>query len=207
MGASALFDHPFNGSGEWSTALVYGANLYSDSKQLSNSIDLETTLDLDPRNSVFERLEYVSKDAYDLVLGPIPPADRFNIASVAIGYTRGLTRAAGIAIAVGGVLTLDAIPSTLASYYGTHTPWGLGVFLRFRPGDTHGRMDVRRSALIQQISGAGRCTARLSPKSRCGPTSNVHASPYIPTVIFNCTMKGRPYNAPLKNAPFRMYVR
>jgi hypothetical protein len=137
MGASALFDHPFNGSGEWSTALIYGANLYSDSKQLSNSVDLETTLDLDRRNSVFERLEYVSKDAYDLVLGPMPPADRFDIGSMTIGYTRTLARAAGIAVAVGGLFTLDAIPSTLASYYGTRTPLGIGVFLRFRPGDTH----------------------------------------------------------------------
>ena len=52
MGASVLFDQPFNAKGEWSTALVYGANLYSDSPQLSNSVDLETTLDIDGTNSI-----------------------------------------------------------------------------------------------------------------------------------------------------------
>ncbi len=144
MGASVLFDRPFNGTGEWSSALVYGANLYSDSKQLSNSVDLETTLDIDGKNSVFERVEYVNKDAYDLVLAGVPPADRFNIGALTLGYTRSLLRWAGIGVAVGGLVTLNVIPSTLASFYGTHTPAGFGVFLRFRPADTHGRMDVRR---------------------------------------------------------------
>jgi len=143
LGASVLFDRPFNGGGEWSSALVYGANLYSDSKQLSNSADLETTLDIDGKNSLFGRLEYVNKDAYDLALGPMPPGGRFNVGSVTAGYTRSLARAAGIAVGVGGVVTLDAMPSALASYYGTRTPSGLGVFLRFRPADTHSLAQMR----------------------------------------------------------------
>ena len=117
--------------------LETGANLYSDSKQLSNSVDLETTLNVDGKNSVFERLEYANKDAYDLVL--VPPANGFNIGSLTMGYTRSLVQWAAIAVAVGGLVTLNVIPSTLASHYGTHTPAGLGVFLRFRPADAHSR--------------------------------------------------------------------
>jgi hypothetical protein len=142
MGASVLFDQPFNGKGEWSTALVYGANLYSDSPQLSNSVDLETTLDIDGTNSVFERVEYVNKDAYDLSLGAAPPADRFDVGSETIGYTRELMHAAGIAIGLGGVVTVDVIPASLRPYYGTRTPYGFGVFLRFRPADRHSLMHM-----------------------------------------------------------------
>ncbi|HTD62377.1 MAG TPA: hypothetical protein VK679_17100 [Gemmatimonadaceae bacterium] len=142
MGASVLFDQPFNGKGEWSTALVYGANLYSDSPQLSNSVDLETTLDLDGTNTIFWRAEYVNKDAYDLALGAAPPAGRFDVGSGTIGYSRELMRAAGIAIALGGVATVDLIPTGLRPYYGTRTPYGFGVFLRFRPADRHSLMHM-----------------------------------------------------------------
>jgi hypothetical protein len=133
ISASVLFDRPFNGNGEWSAALVYGANLYSDSPVLSNSATLETTLDVDGRNTVFVRLEYVNKDAHDLALGAAPLAERFDVESGSLGYTRELFRAEGIAIGVGGVLTLDAIPATLRPYYGTRTPYGFAAFLRFRP--------------------------------------------------------------------------
>jgi len=133
MGASVLFDRPFNGKGEWSTAFVYGANLYSDSPQLSNSATIETTIDVDGRNSVFARLEYVNKDAYDLALGAAPPAQRFDVESGSFGYTREILREVGIAIGVGGVINVDVIPATLRPYYSTRSPYGFGVFLRFRP--------------------------------------------------------------------------
>jgi hypothetical protein len=142
MGASVLFDQPFNGKGEWSTALVYGANLYSDSPQLSNSVDLETTLDIDGVNAIFWRSEYINKDAYDLAVGAAPPSDRFDVGSETIGYTRELMHAAGIAIALGGVATVDLIPTGLRPYYGTRTPYGFGVFLRFRPADRHSLMHM-----------------------------------------------------------------
>jgi len=137
MSASVLFDRPFNGKGEWSTAVVYGANLYSDSPQLSNSVDVETTVDLDGRNSLFTRFEYVNKDAHDLALGAAPPAEQFDVGSGNVGYTREILHTIGIAIGAGGVLTVDLIPSTLRAYYGTRTPYGFGIFLRFRPADRH----------------------------------------------------------------------
>jgi hypothetical protein len=133
MSASILF-----GNGGWSTALVYGADLFSDSPQLSNSVTAETTVEVDAHNSVFARLEYVNKDAHDLALGAAPPADRFDVGSGSLGYTRELAREAGIAIGVGGVITLNVIPASLRPYYGTRTPYGFGIFLRFRPGARHG---------------------------------------------------------------------
>jgi len=104
MTVSVLFDRPFNGAGEWSTAVIYGANLYSNSRQLSNSIGLETTVDIDGKNSVVGRLEYVNKDPQDLALGPNPPADRPNVGAATIGFTRTLGRTAGIAHALSPLL-------------------------------------------------------------------------------------------------------
>jgi hypothetical protein len=137
MGASILFDHPLDGTGEWSSALIYGANLYSNSRQLSNSVTLENTVDVDRHNSLFARIEYVNKDAGDLVLRPLPPSDRFDIEAVTLGYTRDLFDIVHTAIGAGGVATLDMIPGSLAPYYGTRTPYGFGIFLRLRPSDRH----------------------------------------------------------------------
>ncbi len=134
--ASVLNDHPLASGGTWSTALIYGANLDSDDPRLSNSVDLETTVDLDGRNSLFGRVEYVNKSAGDLAL-PGPPDARFDLGSASVGYTRDIARLAGIAMGLGGVLTLDLIPPSLVPHYGTRTPGGIDVFLRFRPADRH----------------------------------------------------------------------
>jgi hypothetical protein len=138
LGASILNAEPFGTRGQWSSALIYGANLYSNDRRLSNSADLETNLDLDGSNTVFGRLEYVNKSAYDLSVVGVPPTQRFDIQSVSVGYVREIgpfTKygAAGLGV----VLTLDAIPRTLEPAYRTRTPGGFGIFLRVRPAHTH----------------------------------------------------------------------
>lgn len=135
LGASALLERPFGRDrhGSWSSAIIYGANLYSNSPRLSNSVDAETTIDLDGWNSVFGRLEYVNKDAADLAIPTVAPTRRFDVGAATIGYTRELAHAAGIGVGLGGVLTLDLTPATLEPYYGTRTPRGVGIFFRLRP--------------------------------------------------------------------------
>jgi hypothetical protein len=143
MGASALNEQPLGTAGELSTALIYGANLYSNEPQLSNSVLLESNANLDGWNTVYTRLEYVNKSPTDLDV-PVPPppaASTFNIASLSLGYLReisGLTRYGSIAAGVLG--TIDAIPSTLFTTYGTRTPGGFAVYVLVRVGNPRSGM-------------------------------------------------------------------
>jgi len=141
MGASLLNERPLGTHGRLSSALIYGANLNSDDSRLSNSVLLETNADLDGTNTLFGRIEYVNKTPSELAVPTPPPpaADRFNIESFGIGYLReiGPFTKYGSA-AIGAVIMVDAIPSTLAPAYRTRTPYGFGIFLRLRPAGRHG---------------------------------------------------------------------
>ena len=136
MGASVLTQL----GGAWSSALIWGANLYSDDRRLSNSALLETNLALGADNNVFGRLEYVNKSPSDLDVDvPAPPAaDRFDIGALAVGYVREIGAFTKYGSAgIGFEISLDVIPATLQPYYRTRTPAGFGVFLRVRPSAMH----------------------------------------------------------------------
>lgn len=140
FGAAILNERPFAIHGHWSSAVIYGANLYSNDSRLSNSVLAETNLDLDGANTVFGRIEYVVKSPADLFVDTPPPpgANRFDIGSASIGYARELGSVTRyLAFSIGGVVTLDAIPRTLAATYHTRTPGGFGVYLRIRPAHSH----------------------------------------------------------------------
>src|SRR5881296_1772301 len=68
IGASALTARPVGSGGTWSGALIWGANDPIGSGEPSNSVVLESTFDLDGRNAVFGRAEYVRKSGEDLAL-------------------------------------------------------------------------------------------------------------------------------------------
>jgi hypothetical protein len=125
MTTSVLFDN-----GQLSSALVYGANLDSNDPRLSNSVDLESTW-----HDLFGRIEYVQKTGTDLAL---PIAGHFDIEALSAGYTRDVARPAHIAIGLGGVATVNLVPETLRAYYGTQTPVGFVLFVRFRPSPLRG---------------------------------------------------------------------
>ena len=137
IGVSALNEERLGTAGMLSTALIYGANLYSNEPQLSNSVLLETNANLDGWNTVFGRVEYVNKSPTDLnVPVPLPPAaGTFNIGSLSLGYLReigGLTKYGSVAAGAFG--TIDVIPSTLVPTYGTRTPGGFAVYVLVRVG-------------------------------------------------------------------------
>lgn len=141
MGASILTERSLGARGEWSAALIYGANLYSNDRRLSNSALLESNLDLDGSNTVFGRIEYVNRAPGDLaVAAPPPPAsNRFDIGSFGLGYLREIgpfTRYGKAAVGV--VVTINVIPAALQPTYNTRTPGGLALFLRLRPAHAHG---------------------------------------------------------------------
>jgi hypothetical protein len=143
MGVSALNEQHYGTSGEWSSALIWGANLYSNTPQLSNSALIESNLNFDGANTVYGRLEYVNKSPSDLAVPvPTPPsASTFSIESFSLGYLReiGAFTSYGSA-AIGAMGTIDAIPSTLYSTYGTRTPGGFAIYVLFRAGKLRSSM-------------------------------------------------------------------
>jgi hypothetical protein len=132
ISASVLHGRTVGRVGEWSTALIWGANKHPGESGLSNSVLLENTLDLDGKNTIFGRAEYVQKTAEDLALGPVPPTDEFGVASFVLGYVREISGFTGGSIGLGVRGALNVIPETLRSTYDTRTPVGFAVFLRFR---------------------------------------------------------------------------
>lgn len=149
--ASALNGRKIGSTGQWSSALIYGANKESDESSLSNSVVLESDAQLDRSNTFFGRLEFVQKSAGDLVLQdsgtpvyPFPPCTfceasrfsddtRFNIGAVALGYVREIGKFSGGTIGLGARGAINFVPEALSSTYGTRTPIGTSIFLRFRP--------------------------------------------------------------------------
>ena len=130
--ASALYGRMLGDEGSWSSALIYGANKESDEAELSNSVVLETNLDVG-RNGFSGRAEHVRKSARDLVLGPTPPAEEFDLSEVTLGYARELARLGTTSIAVGARGTVNFVPMTLEPTYGSRTPLGFAAFVRLRP--------------------------------------------------------------------------
>ncbi len=164
--ASALYGRTFGEKGEWSSALIYGANQErggnaGGSSALSNSVLAETNVDLDGTNTVFGRAEFVQKSAADLAVdaaeqpgiaafASTTPDTRFNVGSLVLGYVREIGRFTGGSIGLGVRGSVNVIPSTLEPAYGTRTPAGFSIFVRFRPNrmamGAHGGMHMNEGA-------------------------------------------------------------
>jgi hypothetical protein len=139
--AAAIYGRPVGRMGNWSTSLVYGANKYADEAALSNSALAETNLTFDMHNTIFGRVEHVQKSAADLAVSGV--GDRqFNVSAVALGYVRELLTGHAGSLGLGARGTINFVPEALRPTYGTRTPLGLGVFLRYRPNKMNmGKMD------------------------------------------------------------------
>ena len=143
--ASALYGRTFRANGEWSSAIIYGANLESGEQSFANAALAETSLDFDRLNTLFARAEFVQKSAADLAVdGLIPPSlggiaalassdTRFNVGSFVVGYVRDVGTFSGGTIGLGAAGVINVIPSTLEPAYNTRTPSGFSIFVRFRP--------------------------------------------------------------------------
>lgn len=131
LGAAVLTSRAVGERGSWSSALIYGANVRLGA--FENSALLETNLDLDGTNVVFARAEYVRKSAAELVIPSTPPGTAYDVAALNLGYLRELGRAGPLAAGVGVVASLDVVPASLATVYGSSTPAGVVVYIRLRP--------------------------------------------------------------------------
>jgi hypothetical protein len=137
LGASVLYTWHRRRGGDGAAALVYGANKHTAPDQPSqgfeHSILLETNVQLDARNSVFGRVEWVQKSAEELVVPAADPEARFNVSGLVVGYVREVVQYGGASLGVGVRGSLDIVPAGLKASYGTRTPGGLAVYLRLRP--------------------------------------------------------------------------
>ncbi|MEO5511493.1 MAG: hypothetical protein ABIS27_12755 [Longimicrobiales bacterium] len=144
--ASVLHGRRFGAEGAWSTTFVLGANRHSGSDTWSSSYLVETNLHLDGPNAVFGRAEYSRKSAEDLVLGINAPASEFNVAEVTGGYLYDFDRNGTIRTGLGLRASINFVPQSLERYYGSRTPGGLAIFLRFSPqmSGGHGAHEMQR---------------------------------------------------------------
>jgi hypothetical protein len=146
--ASLLYGARLGMNGQWSSALIWGANKHSAESSFSNSFLFESEAILDRSNTLFGRTELVTKSAEDLVVdNPVvtrsgvtlpgfPTTQRFNLGTAQLGYIRELARLRLVALGLGGAMTLNFVPNLLEPYYGSRTPVGTFVFLRLRPFHT-----------------------------------------------------------------------
>jgi len=142
--ASVLHGARLGADGQWSSALIWGANKHSGESS-SNALLAETEAILDKRNTLFGRTELVQKSAEDLVVdNPVvtrngtvlpgfPSSQRFNVSSLQIGYIREVARMHWTTLGLGAAGTLNFVPAPLEPYYGSRNPTGVFVFVRLRP--------------------------------------------------------------------------
>lgn len=144
VAASALYGRSLGSRGQWSTALVYGANKSSDEPSLSNSALIETNLDLDGKSTIFGRAEYARKSAFDLQVNAPAFAGDFDVATIAAGYARQLAMLGPTRLGIGVRGAINVVPDPLRATYGSRTPKGFAFYLRLSPSRmSMGGMDMK----------------------------------------------------------------
>src|SRR3989449_3795182 len=133
FGASALTTQPFGKDGRWASALIWGANDPLGSGRVSNSVALESSIDLDQMNTIFGRAEYVRKSAEDLVVPAAPAGATYDVAALALGYRRTVGTFAGLAAGGGARGAGNFVPTSLQPEDGRRTPVGRAVYREQRP--------------------------------------------------------------------------
>lgn len=154
ISASIMNGHTFGQHGELATTFVYGANRHSERSHLEPSYLLESNLEVGGAHSVFGRAEHVQKSAEDLALGPTTPTGEFDITSLVAGYVYEFDRVGNVRTGIGGRASLELIPSALAQYYGTRSPRGFAIYVRFRPQRASEGHDKRTGAPMGAAHGA-----------------------------------------------------
>ena len=117
--------------GRFNGALVWGANAKL-AGPTSHSMLGEGDLELPGNHHLFGRAEYVRKTAEDLVVAGVPASERYDLASLVLGYLKGWPVGRGEwGLGVRGSVGL--IPASLEAEYGSRTPVGVALYGRWRP--------------------------------------------------------------------------
>ncbi len=134
-GASILATLPHGKSGQWASALIWGANAPIIYERGSSSVLLESNLDLDELNAIFGRVEYVRKQAHDLLpLTGVPAKTLYDLWVVALGGRRVVVNAAWLSVGVGFRGAANIVPPSLEIWYGgSRVLMGGAVYLTVQP--------------------------------------------------------------------------
>jgi hypothetical protein len=95
---------------------------------------LESTVGFDAKNTVFGRLEFVQKSGAQLVLPEAQAETVFDLGELVLGYLREVVTLGSCSAGLGVRGSLNILPESLESFYGSRTPAGVMVYLRLRPG-------------------------------------------------------------------------
>lgn len=131
--ASALFGTQLDGARSVAVTAVFGENIMGAGSAPSHSFLLEGDADVDTLSAIFGRAEFVQKSAEDLSLAGFGANYVFDVSTVGVGYERTLMHGLGSTIGVGAMGTVNIVPPSLASLYGSRTPLGFTMFLRIAP--------------------------------------------------------------------------
>jgi hypothetical protein len=82
---------------------------------------------------LFGRVEYVQKSAQELVIPSVPPTTQYDVGALALGYLRTVGTVAGLAAGVGVRGSVNFVPSSLNSLYGSRTLVGVAIYFRLQP--------------------------------------------------------------------------
>ncbi len=126
--ASAIYVLPRRDGGFWANTLVWGRN--SSLGRNSDSLLLETSLNLANRNTFFGRFEYVQKTGEELAL--MPSDQKFDIGQFTLGAVHDFVPHRAYQLGLGASVTFTVHPSDLDAIYGSF-PVSYWLFLRIRP--------------------------------------------------------------------------
>ena len=150
--ASVMNGFAIGSEGQVATSFVYGANKHADNPEQSSSVLLESEAILDAKNTVFGRFESIQKSDEDLAIDVLmsgAPASGANgtrlyqVNSVSLGYVRELHRVRGATLGLGVVGTMNVVPTSLQTEYGSRTPVGGMIFVRLRAALSRERMRMK----------------------------------------------------------------
>ena len=125
---SLMHNLPRDDRGNWATTFVWGRN--SAHGDRTDSLLLESALNLSNKNTVFGRIERVTKTGEELDIEPHDAKHR--ITQLTIGGVHELTPGRSYQTGIGAAFTFNWTPSSLEPLYGK-SPTGFWAFLRIRP--------------------------------------------------------------------------
>jgi hypothetical protein len=131
LGTAVLVTRETANGGRWSSTFVYGANAPLGDRW-SNSLLLESSLDVSEKHSLFGRVEYVQKSAADLAVSAVPGA-RYDVGEITLGFLRTVKGAGILAVGVGVRGTVNIVPPSLRMVYGSRLPLGAALYCAIRP--------------------------------------------------------------------------
>ena len=130
--ASATWNKPLAGNGNWATTLAWSAKDVSGEKVLHAWL-LESSLSFDARNTIFARAERVREA--ELFHAPDPLAGtRATVGKLSAGYVRTLPLDGAVKLDLGGLASAYAFPDRLDADYGKTGVKSFMLFARLKLG-------------------------------------------------------------------------